>query len=143
MIAFFGRLAASRLHYAWVVVALTFVVIVVTAGVRATPGVLIVPFENEFHWSRATISFAIGVNLLVYGLVGPFAAAAMDRFGVRRTMALSLAGAAAGLALTPPLYNSWLLLFLWGLMGWLSPRFFCAFLSPFLSGSLFPAPHGT
>jgi hypothetical protein len=44
---------------------------VVTAGVRATPGVLIVPFENEFHWSRATISFAIGINMLVCGLVGP------------------------------------------------------------------------
>ena len=94
MIAISARLAASRLHYAWVIIALTFVVIVVTAGVRATSGVLIVPFENEFHWSRATISFAIGINLLVYGLVGPFAAAAMDRFGVRRTMALSLAVAA-------------------------------------------------
>ena len=73
MIAISARLAASRLHYAWVIIALTFVVIVVTAGVRATSGVLIVPFENEFHWSRATISFAIGINLLVYGLVGPFA----------------------------------------------------------------------
>jgi MFS family permease len=62
------------------------------------PGVLIVPFENEFHWSRATISFAIGINLLVYGLVGPFAAAAMDRFGVRRTMTLSLGVAGAYLA---------------------------------------------
>jgi fucose permease len=98
MIAISARLAARRLHYAWVIIALTFVVIVVTAGVRATPGVLIVPFENEFHWSRATISFAIGINLLVYGLVGPFAAAAMDRFGVRRTMAVSLAVAAAGVA---------------------------------------------
>ena len=74
MIAISARLAARRLHYGWVIIALTFVVIVVTAGVRATPGVLIVPFENEFHWSRATISFAIGINLLVYGLVGPFAA---------------------------------------------------------------------
>jgi hypothetical protein len=61
------RLTASRLHYAWVIVALTFVVIVVTAGVRATPGVLIVPLENEFYWSRSTISFAIGINLFVYG----------------------------------------------------------------------------
>jgi MFS family permease len=105
MIAISARLAASRLHYAWVIIALTFVVIVVTAGVRATPGVLIVPFENEFHWSRATISFAIGINLLVYGLVGPFAAAAMDRFGVRRTMALSLVVAAAGVALSPLMYD--------------------------------------
>jgi hypothetical protein len=64
----------------------TFVVVLLTAGVRAAPGVLIVPLEEEFHWSRATISFAIGVNLLLYGAVGPFAAALMDRFGVRRTM---------------------------------------------------------
>src|ERR1700719_2483409 len=92
MSAISARLAASRLHYAWVILALTFVVIVVTAGVRATSGVLIVPFENEFHWSRATISFAIGINLLVYGLVGPFAAAAMDRFGVRRTLVARSAG---------------------------------------------------
>ena len=75
MTAVSTRLATGRLHYAWVIIGLTFVVIVVTAGVRATPGVLIVPFEEEFHWSRATISFAIGANLLVYGLVGPFAAA--------------------------------------------------------------------
>src|SRR5271157_3348282 len=96
-----------RLHYAWVIVAVTFVATVMIAGVRATPTVLIVPLENEFHWSRATISFAIGINLLVYGLVGPFAAAAMDRFGVRRTMALSLAVAAAGVALSPLMRNPW------------------------------------
>ena len=83
-----ARLAGRRLHYGWVILAITFVVIVVTAGVRATSGVLIVPLENEFHWSRATISFAIGINLLVYGLAGPFAAAVMDRFGVRRTNGL-------------------------------------------------------
>ena len=53
------RPAATRLHYAWIIVAVTFAVVVVTAGVRATPGVLIVPLEQEFHWSRATISFAV------------------------------------------------------------------------------------
>ena len=61
-----------------------------TAGVRAAPGVLIVPLEHEFHWSRATISFAVGVNVLLYGAIGPFAAALIDRFGVRRTITLSL-----------------------------------------------------
>jgi MFS family permease len=132
MIAISARLAASRVHYAWVIIALTFVVIVVTACVRATPGVLIVPFENEFHWSRATISFAIGVNLLVYGLVGPFAAAAMDRFGVRRTMALSLGAAAAGVALSPLMYHPWQLVLLWGLVVGLSHR-----LCRCLSGSLY------
>ena len=89
-----SHIGVNRLHYAWVIVGLTFVVVVVTAGVRAAPGVLIVPLENEFHWSRATISLAAGVNLMCYGLIGPFAAVAMDRFGVRRTVvpALDLGG---------------------------------------------------
>src|SRR5215469_6483660 len=80
-----------RPHYAWIVVAVTFVATIMVAGVRATPTVLIVPLEQEFHWSRATISFAIGINLLLYGAVGPFAAAVMDRFGARRTLTLALA----------------------------------------------------
>ena len=69
--------------------------LLLTAGIRAAPGVLIVPLENEFHWSRSTISFAVGVNLLLYGLIGPFAAALIDRFGVRRTMVVALAVTAA------------------------------------------------
>jgi hypothetical protein len=52
----------AKLHYAWVVAAVTFVVLLQTAGVRAAPGILIVPLENEFHWARSTISFAVGVG---------------------------------------------------------------------------------
>jgi fucose permease len=104
----------AKLHYAWVVAAVTFVVLLLTAGVRAAPGILIVPLENEFHWARSTISFAVGVNLLLYGLIGPFAAALIDRFGVRRTMAVALAVTAAGVALTPAMRQSWQLILLWG-----------------------------
>jgi len=92
---------AARLHYAWVIAAVTFVVILITAVVRAAPGVLIVPLEGEFGWSRATISFAVSVNLLLYGAIGPFAAAIMDRFGVRRTMCLSMTATGAAVALSP------------------------------------------
>ena len=60
-----ARTGAGRLHYAWIVAAVTFAIVVLTAGVRAAPGVLIVPLEHEFQWSRATISFAVGVNLLL------------------------------------------------------------------------------
>ena len=88
--------SAKKLHYAWIVAGVTFVVLLLTAGIRAAPGVLIVPLESEFHWSRATISFAVAVNLLLYGLIGPFAAAVIDRWGVRRTMTLALAVTAAG-----------------------------------------------
>ncbi len=108
--------SAKKLHYAWVVAAVTFVVLMLTAGVRAAPGVLIVPFESEFHWSRATISFAIGINLLLYGLIGPFAAALMDRWGVRRTMTLALSVTAAGVALTPAMQQPWQLVLLWGVV---------------------------
>src|SRR5438270_12858407 len=104
------RLAASRVHYAWVIVALTFLVVVVTAGVRSAPGVLIVPLEAEFHWSRATISLAAGINLFVYGFIGPFAAAVMDRFGVRWTMTAALAATAAAVALSPAMQQPWQLI---------------------------------
>src|SRR5262249_10809756 len=108
--------SGGRLHYAWIIVAVTFVVVLLTAGVRAAPGVLIVPLEEEFHWSRATISFAVSVNLLLYGLIGPFAAALMDRFGVRRTMAASLAATAIGVALSPAMREPWQLILLWGIV---------------------------
>jgi MFS family permease len=91
----------STLHYAWVIVAVTFAVTVVSAGVRSTPGVMIVPLEEEFHWSRATISLALGINLLLFGAIGPFAAAVMDRFGARRTITLALATTSVSVVLTP------------------------------------------
>ena len=106
----------ARLHYAWIVVAVTALSLLVAAGVRATPGVLIVPLQQEFHWSRATISFAIGVNILLYGLVGPFAAALMERFGLRRTLVSAVAVIAAGVALTLLMRASWQLVLLWGVV---------------------------
>ncbi|HEX6834219.1 MAG TPA: MFS transporter [Rudaea sp.] len=88
----------DRLHYAWVVAALTFVTLLVVAGIRATPSVLIVPLEQAFGWSRDRITLAISIGLALFGLMGPFAAAVMQRFGVRRTMivALLLLAAAMG-----------------------------------------------
>jgi len=105
-----------RLHYAWIVAAVTFGVLLLAAGVRSTPGVLIVPLEQEFGWSRATISFAVAVNIFLYGLAGPFAAAVLERFGVRRTMVVSLAIIATGVALTPLMRQSWQLVALWGVV---------------------------
>lgn len=89
---------SGRLHYAWIVAALTFVALLTVAGIRATPGVLIVPLERAFGWSRETISLAISIGLALFGLMGPFAAAAMQRFGIRDTMivALLLLAAAMG-----------------------------------------------
>ena len=101
-------------HYAWVVAAVTFVVLLVGGATRASPGLLIVPLEHEFHWSRATISFAVGVNILLYGLIGPFAAAMMETLGVRRIMLAALTAIGVGVALTPFMQQSWQLVVLWG-----------------------------
>ena len=131
-----------RLHYAWIIVAVTFAATIMIAGVRATPSVLIVPFEQEFHWSRAAISFAIGINLLLYGAVGPFAAALMDRFGARRTIALALAATAAGVALTPLMSAVWQLVALWGILVGLSTGFVGAYLAAFIAARWFATREG-
>jgi predicted MFS family arabinose efflux permease len=105
---------AKTIHYAWVVFAVTFVALIVAADVRSVPSILIVPLENEFGWSRATISFAVSINLLMYGLIGPFAAALMNRFGVRRIMTFAFVLIAVGVTATAFMQKPWQLQLLWG-----------------------------
>ncbi|QQP91517.1 MFS transporter [Skermanella sp. TT6] len=111
-----SRLARGRVHYAWYVAGITFVTLLVAAGIRSMPSVLIVPVEQEFGWSRATISFAVAINLVLYGLMGPFAAALMDRLGIRTTIVASLLLVASGIALTPLMTAPWQLVLLWGVV---------------------------
>jgi sugar phosphate permease len=110
------RLARGRVHYGWYVAGITFVTLLVAAGIRSMPSILIVPVEQEFGWSRATISFAVAINLILYGLMGPFAAAFMDRLGVRTTIVISLVLVAFGVALTPLMTAPWQLVLLWGVV---------------------------
>ena len=110
------RLIGRPLHYAWLIVIVTFVTLITTAGFRATPGVLIVPLQEEFGWSRATISLGISIGLLIYGLMAPFSAALMDRFGVRRVMLVALATIATGASLTTVMTAAWQFCLLWGVV---------------------------
>jgi sugar phosphate permease len=109
-------LPTGKLHYAWVVAATAFCVLVVVAGIRSTPGVLMTPIEHEMHWSAETISLAVAINLALYGTIGPFAAALITTFGLRRTMVLGLtitsaAVFAAGFAREP-----WQFVLSWGVL---------------------------
>src|SRR5580700_8956747 len=131
-----------RLHYAWVVVAITFLVALLTAGVCSTPGVLIVPFEEEFHWSRATISFALGINLLLFGAIGPFAAAVTDRFGARRVMIFALGTTCGAVVLTPAMTEAWQLILLWGVLVGLSTGFVGAYMAAYIAGRWFREREG-
>ena len=103
-------------HYAWVVLGITFVVLLTSAAIRATPGVLMVPLEKEFGWSRAMISAAVSVNLLLYGLIGPFAAGFVNRYGPRRVMALSAFLIGLGALATVTMKSPWQLMALWGVV---------------------------
>jgi sugar phosphate permease len=104
------------IHYAWVVAAVTFVILLVTAGVRATPGVLMISLEGEFGWSRAVISSAVAINIALFGLIGPFAASVMDRWGVRRVLLGAVALLAVSVSLTTQMRSQWHLTLLWGVL---------------------------
>src|SRR6266852_2295683 len=106
----------KRIHYAWIVAAVTFIALMGAAGVRATPAVLIVPLEHEFGWNRAIISFAVFINLLLFGLTGPFAAALMNRFGIRTVTVGALITVATGALLTTVMTAPWQLYLLWGVV---------------------------
>ena len=105
-----------ELHYAWVIAAVTFTVLLLGAGIRATPSVLIVPIEREFGWSAATISIAIAINILLFGLIGPFAVAVIEQFGLRRSVSCSLLTLAGAVALTSLMSAPWQMIVLWGFL---------------------------
>ncbi|HEV7212380.1 MAG TPA: MFS transporter [Blastococcus sp.] len=107
---------AHRIHPAWWVAAVTFLALVGAAAFRAVPGVLIDPLRAEFGWSVTTISSAVAVNMALYGLTAPFAAALMERFGIRRVVMSALVVVAVGSGLTVFMTASWQLVLLWGVL---------------------------
>jgi MFS family permease len=110
------RELTRRLHYGWVVAGAAFVALLIASGVRATPTILIGPLDEEFGWRVDQVSLAISINLVLFGLMAPFSAALMERFGVRRVVAVALAATAAGSAATIGMSALWELTLLWGVV---------------------------
>ncbi|MGH3361888.1 MAG: MFS transporter [Nocardioides sp.] len=106
----------AALHPAWTVAAVAFVTLVGAAAFRAVPGILLDPLHEEFGWAHATIGSAVSVNLLLFGLISPFAAALMDTFGMRRVVSLALLLVALGSGLTVFMQEAWQLVALWGVL---------------------------
>ena len=106
----------GRVSYHWVVFGAAFVVLLGAAGTRSAPGVLIDPLRAEFGWSRATVGFAVSINVLLFGFIGPFAAALQQRYGLRKVTVIALAVIATGSALTTQMSQPWHLFLLWGLV---------------------------
>ena len=107
-------LVGSRIHYAWVVLAVTFLVMLMAAGFRATPGVFLKPYEDEFGWSPGLVGGGISISLLLYGAGAPFAAAIVERLGMRRVCSISLVVVAIASALTLVMDSPWQFYLLWG-----------------------------
>ena len=106
----------SKLHPAWIVAGITFATLFASAGFRSAPSVLILPLEEEFGWRRDVISAAIAINVLLFGLTAPFAAALMDRFTVRKVVMSALSVIGIGALLTIWMNQSWHLMLLWGVV---------------------------
>jgi MFS family permease len=108
--------STPRIHWAWVVAAVSFVAILGAAGFRSVPGVMMNPLHHEFGWSHGVVGLAMSVNMTLFGLTAPFAAALMDRFGVRPVLSVALLLIATGSALSVTMTASWQLVLLWGVL---------------------------
>ncbi|WP_372018780.1 MFS transporter [Tistrella mobilis] len=111
-----AALARRRIHYGWVVAGTTFLTMLVAAGAVGAPGVLLLPLQRDFGWQTSEISGAMAIRLLLFGLMGPFAAALINRFGVRRMVLASLSTVGGGLALSLAMTELWQLILLWGVV---------------------------
>src|SRR5487761_1501285 len=111
-----ATLARRKIHYGWVIVGVTLLTTVVTAAAMSTPGVLIVPLEKEFGWDTEQISSALAIRLMLFGLFGPFAAAFMNRYGVRAVMVSAVVLLSAGFLASLAMTQIWQLILLWGIV---------------------------
>ncbi len=136
------RVIRGRLYYGWIVAAVTFLGLLISAGIRSTPGVLVIPLEKEFGWNRTVVSAAVSISLLLYGLGGPFAAALMDRIGVRRVLLGALALLAAGVGSTTLMRAPWQLDLLWGLVVGLGTASMALVLGAYVANRWFVAHRG-
>ena len=97
----------KKIHYSWIVLLVTFLAIITAGIIRSASGVFIVPFEEQFDWSRSSISLAFAVSLFLYGVSGPFMAAFVDKYGLKRMMLYSMALLMLGLASTYVMQKEW------------------------------------
>ena len=108
-------LAARGIHYGWLVVGITFLTMLATAGAMGSAGVLIRPLSQEFGWTTEEISTAMAIRLVLFGLLGPFAAALMNQFGIRTVVATAAAFISGGILLSFFMKELWQLMVFWGL----------------------------
>lgn len=131
-----------RIHYSWIILGVTFFSIIVAGIVRSSSGVFVVPFENEFGWDRSIISLAFAISLLLYGLSGPFMAALIEIFGIKRMMLIGMTTLIVGLVSTYLMEYSWQLILIWGFIIGLGSGLFLTVLSTYIANRWFEKRRG-
>jgi MFS family permease len=111
-----GTLARRNIHYGWVMVGVTFFTALINAGAVGAPGVFIVPLQNEFGWSTAEISSALSIRFILFGLMAPFAAALLNRYGLRNVTLSALLIVVTALVASLAMTQVWQLVLLWGVV---------------------------
>ncbi|WP_326846696.1 MFS transporter [Streptomyces kaniharaensis] len=137
-----ARPGRPRVHYAWVVAGVSLLVLLGSAGFRSTPSLMMDALHNEFGWSLGTISSATSVNLTLYGLTAPFAAALMDRFGVRLVVVCALLTISVGSGLTMLMREPWQLVLCWGVLVGLGSGSMAGAFATTITGRWFRARQG-
>ncbi|MEK8126799.1 MFS transporter [Paenibacillus filicis] len=107
---------SSSFYYGWIIVSIAFLTLLLSAAISSVPSVLMQTWEQEFGWDRSAVSGAMSIRILLYGLMGPFSAALMSRFGIRRVMVISILLLVVSLILTPFMTAIWQLFLLWGIV---------------------------
>src|ERR1700738_4654121 len=111
-----AALARRNIHYGWVMVGVTFFTALISAGTVGAPGVFIVPLQNEFGWTTAEISSALSIRFILFGLMAPFAAALLNRYGLRNVTLSALLIVASALVMSLAMTKVWQLMLLWGVV---------------------------
>ena len=111
-----ATLARRNIHYGWVMVGVTFLTALITAGTVGAPGVFIVPLQQEFGWTTAEISSALSIRFILFGLMAPFAAALLNRYGLRNVTLSALLIVASALLASLLMTKVWHLMLLWGVV---------------------------
>ncbi|MBR0652837.1 MFS transporter [Roseomonas terrae] len=111
-----AALARRGIHYGWVMVSITFLIAVSSAGALGVLGALLLPLQRETGWDMSSLSGALALRLLLYGLMAPFAAALLQRYGLRRMVVLALGFVVAGLLLSTGMTQVWELWLYWGVV---------------------------
>lgn len=132
----------KKIHYSWIILAISFCSIIAAGIAMASSGVFLTPFEKEFGWDRQVISLAFGISLFLYGFAGPFMAALLQKFGLKKMMLASMGTLLIGLLLIFLMNQSWQLIIIWGVIIGLGSSLFLTVLSPYVANHWFKEKRG-